>query len=72
MPPKRVASSGLTDEGLKLLEASKRWRAEFRNLEKAEEPLEYLSTTVAGALDELASASIKTMDRTKIAIATEK
>ena len=70
MPPKRVASSGLTDEGLKLLKTSKRWRAEFRNLEKAEEPLEYLSTTVAGALDELASASIKTMDRTKIAIAT--
>ena len=69
MPPKK-ATTGLSDDGLKLLEASKRWRAEFRKAETNEDLVVQLSAAVSGAFDELTAATVKNMDKIKGAVAT--
>lgn len=52
-----------TDEGTRLLEASKKWRLELRAAEKSEDPLGDISVTVTGALDELVVSQVGTMDK---------
>ena len=71
-PTKRTLPAGtscsttqLVEEGNKLLELSKKWRMEIIGAMKAETPVLELSTTVASALDHLASAKVSAIDKIK-------
>lgn len=65
MPPVKKATTVTTDESIKLLEASKKWRAELRRIELHEENLEPLVKTVAGALEDLVTTQVGTIEQVK-------
>ena len=66
MPPKKAVSqiaANASEEGIKLLEASKRWRNALREAERAEEPIEAVSAAVTVALDEVVTCQLSTLDK---------
>ena len=65
MAPTRKTTQNATDESIKLLEASKKWRAELRRIELQEENLEPLAKTVAGALEDIVTSQVGTIEQVK-------
>ena len=65
---KTVESATIVEEGARLLEASKRWRQEIRMAAKDEDMILAVSTVVSGAMDELVTAQIGALDKSKIAV----
>ena len=71
MPPKKTQlqaaaaaqAAANNQECIRLLEASKKWRADLRALEDSAEPIVDLTTTVEGALDELVTANVAVSDK---------
>ena len=61
----RKTVQNATDESIKLLEASKKWRAELRRIELHEENLEPLAKTVAGALEDIVTSQVGTIEQMK-------
>ena len=66
-------AAAMNDEGVKLLEASKRWRADIIGAaDNQESPLESMSSAVTGALDGIVTAQMGTLDRSRQAMTTAK
>lgn len=67
MPPvNKAKQASSSEESIKLLEASKRWRAEFKRIETGDKTLEALSRTINGALDDIVNAQVGAMEQLKI------
>ena len=67
---KSTALATIMEKGARLLEASKRWQQEIRMAANDEDPILAVSTTVTGAMDELVTAPIGVLDKSKFAVIT--
>ena len=56
MSPTGKIVQNATDESIKLVEASKKWRLELREIELHKDNLEPLAKTVAGALEDIVTS----------------
>ena len=65
MAPTRKTVQNTTNARIKLLEASKKWRAELRRIELHEENLEPLAKTVAGDLEDIVTSQVGTIEQMK-------
>ena len=65
MAPIRKTVQKGTDESIKLLEASQEWRAELRSIKLHERNLEPLAKTVAGALEDIVTSQVGTIEQMK-------